>query len=149
MKYLLDTCVISELVKPKPEPTVLKWIAAQSEEHLYLSVLTFGEIEKGIAKLNDPKRALKLQGWTEDLRRRFDGRWLEVTWEVARKWGQIQGANEKRGRQAPVIDGLLAATALTFDCCFVTRNVDDFATSGVTVFNPWKINSQPEGPSES
>lgn len=139
MRYLLDTCVISELVKPKPEPAVLAWIGSQPEERLFLSVLTLGEIEKGIAKLQDPKRVLKLQEWLEELQNRFEGRWLEVTREVARRWGRIQGESEKLGRQTPVIDGLLAASALSYDCWFVTRNVQDVATSGVKIVNPWEF----------
>ncbi len=138
MSYLLDTCVISELIKAKPNPAVLKWISGQAEDRLYLSVLTFGEIEKGIAKLKDATRAEKLTRWVEkDLQQRFAGRWLDVTYDVARRWGKIQGEAELAGLNAPVLDGLIAATALQFGCSVVTRNVADFAASKVQIVNPW------------
>jgi predicted nucleic acid-binding protein len=141
LSYLLDTCIISELIKPKPEPALVEWLGGQAEDRLYLSVLTLGEIEKGIAKLTDSKRIEKLEAWLEDLRRRFEGRWLEVSLEVGRKWGRIQGEAERAGRKFPAIDGLIAATALHFGCTIVTRNVADLAASGAKIFDPWAIRS--------
>ena len=138
MNYLLDTCVISELVNKNPAPRVVEWVRQQREERLYLSVLTFGELEKGIAKLGDTKRGRELQAWLdEDLLERFAGRVLDVSSRVARLWGRVQGVAETAGRTMPVIDGLIAATALDFGASVVTRNVDDFEPSGVEIVNPW------------
>lgn len=138
MSFLLDTCVLSELVRPRPEPAVIEWIRAQTEERLHLSVLTIGEIEKGIVKVRDEQRREKLRRWLdEDLRQRFAGRLIDVTPEVARIWGRVQGEAEKAGRKMPVIDGLIAATALCFGWHVVTRNEDDLRASDVEIVNPW------------
>ncbi len=138
MSYLLDTCVVSELIKPRPEPAVVEWIRSQAEDRLFLSVVTLGEIEKGIIKLSDEPRRQKLRDWIEqDLLRRFEGRILDITEEVALRWGQIQGQAERRGRKMPLLDGLIAATALQFGCAVVTRNVADLEPSGVEIVNPW------------
>ena len=92
MKYLLDTCVISEVIKPKPNRKVVAWLKDQDEENLYLSVLTFGEIEKGIEKSADGGRKNKLRLWVEeDLKQRFAGRVLPIDMHVASKWGEIHG----------------------------------------------------------
>lgn len=138
MNLLLDTCVVSELIKSHPEPAVVAFVREQPEERLYLSVLTLGEIEKGIARLADERRQLKLRQWLEvDLQRRFAGRFLDVTPAVASRWGRIQGEAERHGRRMPVIDGLLAATALHYGCAVATRNCADIAASGVEIVNPW------------
>ncbi len=139
MNYLLDTCLISELIKKAPEARVVEWIRQQPEERLYLSVLTPGELQKGIAKLEDQPRAKKLQAWLDDdLLERFAGRILDVTPRVARIWGQIQGKAEAKGRRMQVIDSLIAATALNLGAPMVTRNVEDVAESGVEILNPWQ-----------
>jgi toxin FitB len=139
VNYLLDTCLISELIKKEPEARVVEWVRRQSEERLYLSVLTPGEIQKGIAKLQDPLRANKLQSWLDDdLLTRFAGRILDVTPAVARTWGRIQGKAERQGRKMQVIDSLIAATALNLGAPLVTRNVEDVEASGVEIVNPWQ-----------
>lgn len=138
MNLLLDTCVVSELIKSHPEPAVIAFIRGQPEERLYLSVLTLGEIEKGISHLADERRQRKLRQWLEvDLQRRFEGRFLDVTPAVASRWGRIQGEAEGGGRRMPVIDGLLAATALHYGCAVATRNAADMEASGVEIVNPW------------
>lgn len=135
---MLDTCVVSELIKPKPENAVLDWIGSQAEERLYLSVLTLGELEKGIAKVRDEKREKKLREWVDnDLQERFEGRWIDVDRAVVRRWGRLQGHAEVAGRKMPVIDGLIAATALHLGFAVVTRNTADLVASGVDVVNPW------------
>lgn len=139
MNYLLDTCVISELVKKKPNESVVAWIRRQQEERLYLSVLTLGELQKGITKIRDAKRKSRLQKWLdEDLELRFSGRILDLDRSVALTWGRIQGRAEVAGRMMPLIDGLIAATALSVDATVVTRNEDDLAPSGVRIVNPWE-----------
>lgn len=136
--FLLDTCVLSELVKKKPSDTVIKWLGRAEENMLFLSVLTLGEIRKGIAKSADPRRKKTLTTWLEnDLRERFVGRILPVSDAVAEVWGDMQGEAEKIGRGLPAIDGLIAATALHHGLTVVTRNGKDMEASGVEIVDPW------------
>ena len=138
MKYLIDTCVIAELIKPKPEKNVVHWLKLQNENQLYISVLTLGEISKGIEKVNNKERKKKLHLWVEDdLRQRFNGRILPVNDQVAMVWGQVQGKAESIGKGMPAVDGLIAATGLVFNMVVVTRNVSDMEASGVALLNPW------------
>ncbi|MCF7970368.1 MAG: type II toxin-antitoxin system VapC family toxin [Methylococcaceae bacterium] len=138
MKYLLDTCVISELIKPVPNEKVLAWLQSIEEVSLYLSVLTFGEIEKGIDKAVDITRKKRLQLWVEeDLKQRFDGRIIPIDIHVATKWGETQGKVELLGKAMPSIDGLIAVSGLVHNCVVVTRNVTDMQQSAVALFNPW------------
>jgi predicted nucleic acid-binding protein len=133
--YLLDTCVISELMKSKPGANVVRWIGEQSEEALFLSALTIGEIEQGIALLTGSGRKERLMSWARsDLPARFDDRVLAVDTEVAASWGVFQGEHKK---SLPVVDGLIAATARVHNLTLVTRNVKDFERFDVPVLNPW------------
>lgn len=139
MKYLLDTCVVSELVKKKPNSNVLSWLRQQDETDLYLSVLTFGEVQKGIEKAPDERRKEKLTLWLEeDLRQRFEGRIVPVDMSVAMAWGEVQGAAEKSGKTIPTMDGLIAVSGLVHQCVVVTRNVTDMQHCSVELFNPWE-----------
>jgi len=139
MNYLFDTCVPSELLKRKPQQTVIDWIKQCHESSLFISVLTLGELQKGIAKLIDSDRRKKLQNWLdEDLSQRFAGRILDITPEIARAWGILQGQLERQGQKMPVIDGLIATTAIVHNLVLVTRNVADVQRSGVQIFNPWE-----------
>lgn len=139
MKYLLDTCVISEVIRKKPNKKVLNWLKEQEESTLFLSVLTFGEIEKGIEKSADSRRKNKLKLWVEvDLKQRFEGRILPIGMQVATKWGEIQGKSELSGKPLPTIDGLIAVTGLVNNCIVVTRNVSDMQQSTVELLNPWE-----------
>jgi predicted nucleic acid-binding protein len=136
--YLLDTNCISELVRREPEPRVVEWVEAADETMLYLSVLTLGEIRKGLAALVEGKRKTRLEGWLEvDLQTRFAGRILPIDSGVANRWGSITAQAERGGKVLPVIDGLLAATALHHDLTVVSRNASDFQHSLVRVLNPW------------
>jgi len=137
MKYLLDTCVISELVKKKPDPLVVSWINSQNESDLYLSVITFGEIQKGISKLDNAVRKHSIQLWLEDLSDRFYSRIIELDIQTMLQWGQNSGELSKQDINIPAIDSLLGASALCNKLCFVTRNKDDFRFCGVEIFNPW------------
>jgi len=138
MSYLIDTCCISELVKKKPNPNVVKWFAHQDELSMYLSVITFGELRKGIEKLPDSKRKKELNRWVkEDLNQRFKNRVLNITIEEVNKWGEILATAEKSGFSLPAIDSLIAATAKVHDLSVVTRNTQDMEGSGVDVINPW------------
>ena len=138
MKYLLDTCVISELTKTKPNKKVVSWITRNNEVNFYLSSLTFGELYKGASKLPDSKRRKKLFHWIEhDIKERFEGKIRDIDLLVAKTWGEIQGAAEAAGNPMPAIDGLIAATGLAHDLTVVTRNVADMQQSGAALLNPW------------
>src|SRR5580704_14481684 len=137
--FLLDTNCISEAVCANPEPRVLAWIEAADETLLYLSVLTLGEIRKGLAALLPGRRRTKLETWLEvELRARFSGRILSIDAEVADRWGLLAADSKGQGKPIPVIDGLLAATALDHNLTIVSRNVSDFSNLPVAVVNPWK-----------
>ena len=136
--FLLDTNVISELVRPKPEIKVATWVDATDERLLYLSVLTVGEIRKGIALLRDGGRRAVLEAWlASDLVLRFAERILPIDEMVADRWGVIAAEAAVRKCSLPVIDGLLAATAQQYNLTLVTRNTKDVAATGVACFNPW------------
>ncbi len=140
MKYLLDTCVISEIIKPQPDENVVAWIQNKNENDLYLSVLTFGELEKGIEKAQDLARKAKLKLWVEqDLKQRFEGRIIPIDLSVSSSWGNVQGMAEVAGKPMAVVDGLIAVSGLVYDCIVVTRNVSDMKQSGVELLNPWMI----------
>lgn len=139
MKYLIDTCVISEVIKPNPNSNVLNWLGNQEEQNLYLSVLTFGEIEKGIEKSVSLNKKRKLKLWVEEeLKQRFKNRVLPIEMQVATTWGEIQGRSEIIGKPLPSIDGLIAVTGLVNNCVVVTRNISDMEQSGVELLNPWQ-----------
>ncbi|MGA2856362.1 MAG: type II toxin-antitoxin system VapC family toxin [Candidatus Sulfotelmatobacter sp.] len=137
--FLLDTNCISELVRNNPEPRVLQWIEAADESLLYLSVLTMGEIRKGIARLPASRRRTRLETWLElELGARFAGRILSIDREIADRWGILAAVAKRAGRALSAVDGLLAATALHHNLTIVSRNVSDFADTHVPVLNPWE-----------
>ncbi|MEJ2749221.1 MAG: type II toxin-antitoxin system VapC family toxin [Anaerolineae bacterium] len=139
MKYLLDTCVISEIFKPQPNENVVTWMRENDEESMYLSVLTFGEITKGIEKASSLAKKKTLQMWLEnELKERFKHRILDIDMAVASQWGTIQGKAELAGKLMPTIDGLIAVSGLVHNCIVVTRNISDMQQSGVTLLNPWE-----------
>ncbi|MEN8165617.1 MAG: type II toxin-antitoxin system VapC family toxin [Acidobacteriota bacterium] len=139
MSFLLDTCVLSELVKPRPDIGVCDWVAAQNEHRLFLSVITVGELQKGISKLPPGGRRTELQRWLEgELLIRFQGRIFDIDTAVAGAWGVMLGEAEGRGRPLPVIDVLIAATAKVHACAVVTRNETDIQPTGIQVVNPWE-----------
>jgi predicted nucleic acid-binding protein len=138
MKYLLDTCVISELVANRPDPRVTAWIDSIDSETAFLCVITLGEIRKGIEKLPDSGRKSTLQAWLRDeVSIMFSGRVLPIDTSVALRWGELTGELESRGKKMAAIDSLIAATALYHHCHLVTRNEDDFKNSGIALLNPW------------
>ena len=138
--YLLDTNCISELVRLKPEPSVIVWMQATDETLLYLSVLTLGEIRKGLAGLPQGKRRTHLETWLEiELRARFAGRILPIDVPVADRWGLLAASAKRDGKTLSAIDGLLAATALHYNLTVVSRNVSDFMNTQVPVVNPWDV----------
>jgi predicted nucleic acid-binding protein len=135
MSYLLDTNVLSELVRAKPNPQVLKWIDAVPNEALYISVLTLGEIRKGVEMLSEEHRKEKLRLWLEiELPQWFGERVLPINQEVSDRWGRLQSEIKN---PIPAIDSLIAATALYHDLRMVTRNKKDFNYAGLQVISPW------------
>lgn len=139
MSYLLDTCVISELVAKQPNPKVVAWIDSIDDERLYLSVITLGEIERGVERLADSQRKQTLRSWLEmELPMRFAGRILNIDADVMRVWGRLTAQLERQGRPLPAIDSLIAAIAIHANLQIVTRNENDFSGTGVSIINPWK-----------
>lgn len=139
MKYLLDTCVISELIKKEPESRVVKWIEAVEETSLYLSVITLGEIQRGISKLGNSKKAQSLSEWLHhDLLERFEGRIFLLDNQVGLAWGKLLGETERKGRNVPVIDAFLGAIALVHELTLVTRNIKHVQELGFSLLNPWE-----------
>ena len=139
--FLLDTNVLSELIKLRPEPTVARWIEATDETLFFLSVLTLGEIRKGIELLSDVRKRIRLEAWLDsELIARFADRVLPVDLAVTDRWGRIAAQASNRKLTLPVIDGLLAATAIQHNKTLVTRNTKDVLATGVPVFNPWTHN---------
>jgi predicted nucleic acid-binding protein len=139
MKFLLDTCVISEIIRQKPSRKVIKWIKKEDESNLFISVLTLGELHKGIEKLPESKRKEELHNWVEnDLKERFWNKIIDIDIQVAMMWGKIQGMTECIGRPMPAIDSFIAATGITYHLTVVTRNTSDMKESGVALLNPWK-----------
>ncbi|NRB11413.1 MAG: type II toxin-antitoxin system VapC family toxin [Rickettsiaceae bacterium] len=137
MGYLIDTNVISELVKSKQNKQVVEWFKTVQDQDLYLSVLTIGEIRKGIVNIESSKKKEKIRIWLDqELTLWFGERILPINIEVADKWGFIQGSSKKT---LPAIDSLIAATALHFDLILVTRNMKDFDYQGLEVINPFKL----------
>lgn len=137
--FLLDTNLVSELMKPRPHRGVATWVTATPEALLYLSVITIGEIRKGIDLLgdDDPRRAA-LQSWLDrDLRLRFTGRLLPFDEGVAERWGQLEALARKKRLTLPTLDAQLAATALHHGLTFVTRHTAHVEPTGVPLFNPW------------
>lgn len=138
MKYLLDTCVISELIKPSPSDSVLNWLDNIDEDNLYLSVITLGEIQKGISKLQESSKKTKLQLWlNNDLENRFKGKIISVDQDIAITWGNILSNAEKIGKKLPSIDTLIGATAIVRNMTVVTRNTSDMSGSGAIIFDPF------------
>ena len=138
MRFLLDTNIISELVRPAPDARVVAWVRAQSTLDLALSVLTLGELEKGIRTLSDGARRERLARWARtEVPRQFLGRLLAVEEAVALAWGQLAADARAAGRPLPVIDGLLLATAGAHGLTLVTRHVSECAGRGVALFDPW------------
>jgi toxin FitB len=137
--FLLDTCVISESTRPRAAAKVMRWLDARAPESLFLSVVSVTELEQGIARLDGSPQARKLDSWlTQSVLPQFETRVLDVDIPVARRWGRLLGGGKRRGEPPPVVDALLAATAIEHALTFVTRNVADFERFDLHLFNPWQ-----------
>ncbi|MCW5211351.1 type II toxin-antitoxin system VapC family toxin [Desulfobulbus sp. TB] len=139
MNYLLDTCVISELVKPRPNTAVTDWLARTSADRLFLSSLTIGELKRGITRLPESKKKSSLMMWLETLLADYGDRILPVDRSVAEAWGIMQAQAEDSGEKMSIIDGYIAATASAYQMTVVTRNEGDFSPSHQAILNPWKM----------
>lgn len=137
MSYLLDTCVISELIKPGPDAKVLDWFSRCDEELLYISCLTVGELSYGLGILPEGKKKNDLMVWYNDFVETYKNATLPVTDSVCARWGTERARHRLKGIQLPAIDGLIACTALEHNYTLVTRNTADYAMITVPVFNPW------------
>ncbi len=139
MSYLLDTCVISEFTRRKPEKKVVEWVDSIDEGKLFLSVITIGEIQHGISRLPESHRRIELLTWLEnELTKRFESRILPLDMATLFLWGSLTAEMEGKGQLLGVMDSLLVATALQNNLVIVTRNVSDFLPCGVQVINPWE-----------
>ena len=138
MRILLDTCVLSELRKPGGNRSVHAAVTEVASENLFVSVISVGEIIKGIALLNEGKKKRELQSWAQTLERYYSDRLLDVDLETTRIWGEITATAQKGGRVIHASDGLIAATALRNGMHLMTRNIADFEPSGALLINPWE-----------
>jgi len=138
VRVLLDTCVLSELRKPDGHAGVRRAVEEIPSENLYLSVVSIGEIVKGIALLKDGRRKRELQSWVQALERHYTEQLLPVDLETAQIWGELTASAQKRGKTISAVDGLIAATALRHGLRVMTRNPADFEPAGVLLMNPWK-----------
>ena len=139
MNWLLDTCVLSEGLRPIPSPKVAQWLDMLPNANIFISVLTLGELHKGAQKIADVHRARKIEFWIEtEIVARLGNRILPVNNDIAVTWGALCAETEKRGVKRPATDSLLAATAQVHHLTLVTRNVSDFLYTGISVVNPWE-----------
>ncbi|MDO8670450.1 MAG: type II toxin-antitoxin system VapC family toxin [Dehalococcoidia bacterium] len=139
MNYLLDTCVLSEFTKRRPSPEVMDWVAAVEEERLFLSVLSLGEVKRGIERLPQSHRRNELDTWLNScLLARFAGRLIGLDAEVMLLWGALAARLESEGKTMPIVDSLIAASALYNSLILVTRNEPDFIRAGTPLMNPWR-----------
>jgi tRNA(fMet)-specific endonuclease VapC len=138
MNYILDTNVIAELVTSQPDPNVTRWIEGVDPQTVYLSVITVGELKKGVEKIPDSRRKTVLEAWlVKDLLVRFQDHLLPIDTSVMLTWGLLVARLEAIGKPMPAIDSLIAATTLRSGCTLATRNVGDFEHAGISLLNPW------------
>jgi predicted nucleic acid-binding protein len=139
VSFLLDTNVVSEWAKPRPNAGVIAWLDEADEDRLFLSVVTLAELRYGIERLEPGRRRKRLDEWLRDeLATRFEGRILAISPAIAESWGRLVARREAAGRPIGVIDAFIAATASAHDLTLVTRNSSDFKDATRTVLNPWR-----------
>ncbi len=138
MRVLLDTCVLSELRRPKGHTGVRRAVDAIDSEDLFVSVISTGEIAKGIALLRESQHKRALEAWLQSLERYYSARLLPVDLETSHIWGELTASTQKLGRPLPALDGLIAATARRHGLYVMTRNTGHFESTGVLLLNPWE-----------
>lgn len=139
MPFLLDTNVVSETVRPRPDRTVLEWMEAQVPTDLFLAAQTIGELVRGARKIREQPRRERLERWIErDLSRQFDGRVLPFDGPTAAIWGRLMGDGDRTGRPPAAADAQIAAVAIQHELILVTRNVKDFVNFEIRLLDPWR-----------
>jgi toxin FitB len=138
VRILLDTCVLSELRRPRPHPGVRRAVEEVASDDLFISVLSVGEIVKGISRLRDSQHKRALENWLGALERNYADRLLGIDLETAHIWGELTATAQRTGRVIPASDGLIAATARRHGLHVMTRNTPDFEPTGVLLVNPWQ-----------
>lgn len=140
MTFLLDTNVVSETIRPRPEPRVLDWLEARRPADLFLAAQTIGELVRGARKIGEGPRRERFERWIEvDLTRQFEGRVLPFDRDVAAIWGRLMGDGDRTGRTPAAADTQIAAVAIRHGLVLVTRNVKDFERFDLTLLNPWAV----------
>ena len=138
MSFLLDTNIISEWTKPQPDRNVISWLAEVDEDRVFISVISFAEVRRGIELLPPGRRREHLARWlAEELPERFEDRILAIDQPIAETWGVVMARGQKAGLTLGSMDAFVAATAETCALTLVTRNVKDFERLGVSLFDPW------------
>ena len=137
MRNLLDTCVLSEMIKSTPDANVTQWLQARKPHELFISSMTWGELQRGVARLPQSKRRSELTLWLEQLEAGFEDRVLAFAQQASEVWTQITVMVEAQGKSMAAFDSIIAATARACDCKLVTRNVRDFAHADIDVLSPW------------
>lgn len=137
MNYLLDTCVISELIRPQPDPKVIEWFASKQAHQLYISSITWAELRRGVLKLPDSKRHKQLTEWLESISQQFGQRKLVFDTETAECWASMMARLEAQGKPMAILDSFICAIAKQHKLVLVTRNVKDFINAQVELVNPW------------
>jgi toxin FitB len=139
LPYLLDTCVISEFIKPHPEPKVVDWLNTTDPDQVFLSAVTIGEIQFGISNRPPSNRRTELEIWlNESLFPQFTNRILTLDADIFLTWGQMTAQQRQQGKPMSVMDSLIAAVALQHRMVLVTRNISDFSATGLSLLNPWE-----------
>lgn len=138
MRYLLDTCVLSEMIKSAPDANVIQWFLARKPHELFISSMTWGELQRGVARLPQSKRRSELTLWLEQLQAGFEDRVLAFDQQASEVWAQMTVMAEAQGKSMAAFDSIIAATARACDCKLVTRNFRDFAHADIDVLNPWQ-----------
>lgn len=139
MNFLLDTNVVSEWTKPRPDTGVVRWLAEADEDRVFISVVTLAELRHGIERLPAGVRRDRLDVWlTEQVPARFEARMLPVDAGIANAWGHVMARGQAKGRPVGTMDAFIAATAEHHDLTLVTRNVADFDALGIRLIDPWR-----------
>jgi len=137
LSFLLDTNAVSESRKPRPDERFLEWLTRQEASDLHVSVLTVGELRRGVLALDPGRKRAELARWVDYALGGFQGRVLPVGEDIASLWARLWDENQRAGRKVGVVDELIAATALAHDLTLVTRNTRHFEHSGCRLLSPW------------
>jgi predicted nucleic acid-binding protein len=138
VKLLLDTNVLSEVTKPRPDEGVLKWLHGLDEDRTFISIVSIAEIRRGVALMDSGRKRDALGEWlSHELPQRFERRIIPVEGPVALAWGDLMALAKRSGRGLSSMDGLIAATAVAHQLTLVTRNTKDFEGLGIDMIDPW------------